>query len=130
MNTYQNWYDTFYQRVAVWTGDCSVGAADVILQVPDLLKLVIHLSQDPRTPTNSQAALAHSAQRVLAGLDFLPANDTAIIPLLGDALHLAQTLQDHYPQLSPAAIADHWTGDLAQTLHYLLHQREAYAPRC
>jgi hypothetical protein len=119
------WETTFQQRVMFWTGDCGVRAADVVLQIPGLVRLVIDLSTDARLPQNARDDFAAVAQKVIRGLDFLPDDNSSLVALLDDATRLAKVIATHETHL-PADIAQ----QERPVVHYILHQQDDYSPRC
>ena len=119
------WETTFQQRVMFWTGDCGVRAADVVLQIPELVRLVIDLSVDARLPQNARHDFAAVAEKVMRGMDFLPDDNSSLVALLDDATRLATVINTHAHHLH----GDIWQGK-QQTANYILHQQDDYSPRC
>ena len=66
MNNLEQWETTFQRRVMFWTGDCGVRAADVVLQIPELVRLVSALADDACLPTSAYENELFSAERVCA----------------------------------------------------------------
>jgi len=119
---FAQWETAFQQRVMFWTSDCGVRAADVVLQIPGLMRLVIDLSTDAQLPQNMRDDFAAAAQKVMRGLDFLPDDNNSLVALLDDAIRLATVIEAH----QPASIGQRERS----AVHYILHQQDDYSPRC
>jgi hypothetical protein len=117
------WEAEFQRRAMFWTGDCGVRAADVVLQIPELVKLLTTLRTDARLPQNVRDEFATVTDAVMRGIDFLPDDNTSLVALLTDATRLAQVTEAHLHHLDDA-------GSLAQVVDYILHQQDDYSPRC
>ena len=103
---YEIWYRDFHNRVHVWTGECSVQAAEVVLKLPCLVELMLKLSADARLPDDTRRDFQENAASIMRGIEFLPDNNVSIVPLSQDAVTAAKSLEGHY---------HHITDDLLQT---------------
>ena len=129
---YENWYRDFHNRVHVWTGDCSVQAAEVVLKLPYLVELMLKLSGDSRLPDAARRDFQESAASIMRGIEFLPDNAVSIVPLTQDAVRAAKSLEAYYHDINREMLQAHWQSseDLSHILHTILHEQDTWSPRC
>ncbi|MFP4321598.1 MAG: hypothetical protein ACLFTK_04020 [Anaerolineales bacterium] len=129
MSTWDTWLDGFRARLGEWVMDCSISAdVDAVEALPDLLHLARAAADDERLPADTRADLRTRAERVLAGMDYLPEGYAAQRALAQDARRMARTLDA--AALPAAVVADHWPRQepLAACLTALLAERDD--PNC
>jgi len=129
---YDTWYRDFHNRVHVWTGDCGVRAAEVVLKLPYLVELMLNLGSDSRLSDDTRRDFQTKAASIMRGIEFLPDNSASIVPLSQDSLKAAKTLEVHYHQISGDVLDTHWRSseDLSRTIHYVVHEQDDWSPRC
>lgn len=132
MTAFDTWYDQYHRRIYDWTGDCSVRSAEVVLMLPDLVHLLLDLSQDSHVPPETRALFHQTAQEVMRGVDYLPQGVVGTVGLIEDAVRVAKQLQPALPSLPPETIHTYWQGErpLPEAVDYLLTHRDHFAPRC
>lgn len=132
MEAFETWYNQYHRRIYDWTGDCSVRSAEVVLMLPDLVHLMLDLSQDCRVPQETKRVFHQTAQDIMRGVDYLPQGVIGTVGLIEDAIRVAKQIQTLLPTLSPETIDEHWQGErpLPEAVHYLITHRDEFAPRC
>ena len=107
-----------------WTGDCGVRAADVVLQIPEMVKVLAALGEDPTLPEAVREDFGAAVGAVMRGINFLPDDNSSLVALLADATRLARVIEAHVHHLSEDK------RPVAQIAHYILHEQDDYSPRC
>lgn len=85
-------------------------AKELLSFVPNFLRLIYCLADDPRVPIKEKAILLGTAAYILSPFDFLP----DIIPFFGkidDLLLLALILQRFINSVDRSIVLEYWEGD-------------------
>lgn len=99
---------------------------NLFLLIPNLLKLLYRLAEDPRVPKTEKVILAATAAYVVSPLDFIP----DIIPFVGkvdDLVLIALALKRLFNVTGAEIMNEHWDGD--QDLLVLVDRILEYALR-
>lgn len=86
--------------------------AELLMLVPNLVRLLAGLLRDPRVPPREKALFAVAAFYVLNPLDVVP----DLVPVAGqadDLVILALVVRRLLNHCDPTVLADHWHGDVA-----------------
>lgn len=83
--------------------------ADVVLLLPNLVKLVGRLLRDPRVPRRAKISIGLAAAYVASPIDLVP----EVIPVLGwadDVLVMMMALDSLIERAGPEIVQEHWDG--------------------
>lgn len=83
---------------------------ELLLLIPNLLKLLYRLAEDPRIPKAEKLILGMTAAYVVSPVDFLP----DAIPFLGqvdDLVLIALALKRLFNAAGTEVLIEHWDGD-------------------
>lgn len=127
---FDSWYKAYNSRISDWVAECGAASKDVILLLPDLIQLAEKIVQTDAIREPARGTLQKQVQTITDGIEYLPDSFVATIGLVDDAVRLAVALQNSGVEI--ATMQQYWTGegDIDEHLHYLLHNRDDFAPRC
>lgn len=96
-------------------------AADALTTLPNLIKLLVRLSRDPRVPRRTKIVLAAALTYVVSPIDVIP----EFIPLVGvadDLLLLAFAVNHLVHVAGEDVVLEHWDGprDLLELVRAIL----------
>ncbi|MGE5449907.1 MAG: YkvA family protein [Methanomassiliicoccales archaeon] len=102
----------------------------LLLLIPNLLKLIYRLADDPRVPKSEKLILAATAAYVLSPIDLIP----DFIPFLGkvdDLVLIALALKRLFNVAGAEVLNEHWDGtqDLLQLVDRILEYALGFLPR-
>lgn len=102
---------------------------DLLLLIPNLLKLLYRLAEDPRVPSSEKVILAATAAYVVSPLDLIP----DVIPFLGkvdDLVIIALALKRLFNVAGSEIMNEHWDGnqDLLTLVDRILEQALRFLP--
>lgn len=105
-------------------------AKEVLLFLPNLVKLLYSLADDSRVPLKEKAILLGAAVYILSPLDFLP----DMIPIIGqvdDLLLLALILQRFINSVDRSIVLEYWDGnaDILELMERILGFSRYLLPR-
>jgi uncharacterized membrane protein YkvA (DUF1232 family) len=84
-------------------------AADAVLMIPNLAKLISRLLRDPRVPRRAKVSLGLAAAYVVSPIDLIP----EVIPVFGildDILIMVLALDALIDRSGPEVVREHWDG--------------------
>lgn len=118
---YAAWERDFHQMVGEWAGDCSLPNMNRLLYLPDLLTLLLALSQDERLSADQRAACEIRSERTLGGLEDLPQSFVSASVLEGDLAKVLHELKSLLPNIPTEVWREHWqhAADLPSLLESL-----------
>jgi hypothetical protein len=114
---FDRWYRQYHARTADWLTDCGVKSADVVIVLPELVRLLLDKSA-------TYPPLEAEARRIMDEIEYLPNSSLATISLIDDAIKAAQVLDTHLSD------AEKQTASLSMSIDYLLTHQDEFSPRC
>jgi len=101
--------------------------ARMIEQTPELLRLVVNLLKDQRTPDEEKQLLSTVAQSVFNQHDDLPEDEMGVVGLVDDVLRMAGALNLMIGRYSPLLV-NNWMGkgNVLDLIEYIDNQRDNY----
>jgi len=103
---------------------------ELLFLIPNLLKLLYRLAEDPRVPKTEKVILGATAAYVVSPVDFIP----DVIPFLGkvdDLVLIALALKRLFNVAGTEVLNEHWDGDqnLLALVDRVLETAHKFLPR-